>query len=239
LSWAAHGEWFLVALRREQIERILDAQFGLVPTLANIREVKALRKRQASNASILLLQPDLASDVLQRLVLAGDAPHPAKLDPSLFADSALAEAVRGGRLGIGMQVEQEPGTVVVARVYPDTAADGRLRPDDRIIGVDGRLLDLTSPNADLRRRWAEPPPSAGHTLRVQRDDTTIDVVLKRDEPEAQPSDMLTRSLPVIRELATALRTIRFASLTVHPTDERHYSALLSLGPVPSPSSVGR
>jgi hypothetical protein len=239
LSWAAHGEWFLVALRREQIERILDAQFGLVPTLANIREVKALRKRQASNASILLLQPDLASDVLQRLVLAGDAPHPTKLDPSLFADSALAEAVRGGRLGIGMQVEQEPGTVVVARVYPDTAADGRLRPDDRIIGVDGRLLDLTSPNADLRRRWAEPPPSAGHTLRVQRDDTTIDVVLKRDEPEPQPSDMLTRSLPAIRELAAALRTIRFASLTVHPTDERHYSALLSLGPVPSPSSVGR
>lgn len=238
LSWAAHGEWFIVALSREHIARILDAKFGLVPVLSNVRDVQVLRKRRASHTSIVLLQPDLASDVLQRWIAAVPTP-PTKLDPSLFTEPSLAEAVQRQRLGIGMRVEPEPGTVVVARVYPDTAADGLLLPDDRIIGVDGRLLDLESPNADLRRRWAEPSAAHGHTFRVQREDTTIEVFLKHDAPEARPEDLLTRSLPAIRGLASALRTIRFASVTVHPTDERHFSALVSLRLAPVPSSASR
>jgi hypothetical protein len=239
LSWAAHGDWFIVALSRDHIARILDAQFGLVPALSNVRDVQALRKRRGSHTSIVLLQPDLASDVLQRWVGAGPTPPSKKLDPSLFSEPSLAEAVQRQRLGIGMQVEPEPGTVVVARVYPDTAADGHLLPDDRIIGVDGRLLDLGSPNADLRRRWAEPSAAHGHTFRVQREDTTIEVFLKHDDPGAIPEDLLTRSLPAIRGLASALRTIRFASLTVHPTDERHFSALVSLRLAPPSSSASR
>ena len=238
LSWAAHGEWFILALSREHITRILDAQFGFLPALSNVRDVQMLRKRRASHTSIFLLQPDLASDVLQRWVATGPTP-PTKPAPSLLTEPSLAEAVQRQRLGIGMQVEPEPGTVVVARVYPDTAADGQLLPDDRIIGVDGQLLDLESPNADLRRRWAEPSDSHGHTLRVQREDTTIEVFLKHDDPEARPEDLLTRSIPAIRGLASALRTIRFASVTVHPTDERHFSALVSLRLAPTPSSVSR
>ncbi len=228
LSWAAHGDWFIVALSREHIERILDAQFGLVPALSNVRDVQALRKRRGSHTSIVLLQPDLVSDVLQRWVAARPEPSSKKLNPSMFAEPSLAEAVQRNRLGIGMQVEPEPGTVVVARVYPDTAADGHLLPDDRIIGLDGRLLDMESPNADLRRRWADPSAEHGHTFRVQREDTTIEVFLKHDAPEVRPEDLLTRSLPAIRGLASALRSIRFASVTVHPTAERPFSALVSL-----------
>ena len=237
LSWAAHGEWFIVALSREHIVRILDAKFGLVPSLSNVRDIQVLRKRRASHTSIILLQPDLASDVLQRWVAAG--PTTTKLDPTLFTEPTMAEAIQRRRLGIGMQVETEPGTVVVARVYPDTAADGFLLPDDRIIGVDGRLLDLESPNADLRRCWAEPSAVHGHTFRVQREDTTIEVFLKHDDPDAIPDDFLTRALPAIRELASVLRTIRFASVTVHPTDDRHFSALVTLRPAPAPSSASR
>lgn len=239
LSWTAHGEWFIVALSRDHIARILDAQFGLVPALANVRDVQLLRKRRASHTSIVLLQPDLASDLLQRWVAAGPTPSSKKLDPSLFSEPSLAEAVQRRRLGIGMQLEPEPGTVVVARVYPDTAADGLLLPDDRIIGVDGRLLDLQSPNTDLRRRWAEPADSRGHTLRIQREDTTIEIFLEHDPPEARPVDLLARSQPAIRRLASALRTIRFASVTVHPTDERHFSALVSIRLAPAPSSARR
>lgn len=238
LSWAAHGEWFIVALSRDHIARILDAKFGLVPALSNVRDIQALRKRRASHTSMVLLQPDLASDVLQRWVAAGPTPT-TKPDLSWSSEPSPIEAFKRRRLGIGMQVEPEPGTVVVARVYPATAADGLLLPDDRIIGVDDRLLDLESPNADLRRRWAEPSAANGHTFRVQRADTTIEVFLKHDDPEARPEDLLTRSLPAIRGLASALRTIRFASVTVHPTDERHFSALVSLRLAPPPSSASR
>jgi len=114
-----------------------------------------------------------------------------------------------------------------------------LLPDDRIIGVDGRLLDLESPNADLRRRWAEPSAAHGHTFRVQREDTTIEVFLKHDDPGASPEDLLTRAIPAIRGLASALHNIRFASLTVHPTDERHFSSLVSLHLAPPPASASR
>ncbi len=238
LSWAAHGEWFIVALSRDHIARILDAKFGLVPALSNVRDVQALRKRRASHTSIVLLQPDLASDVLQRWVAAEPTPT-TKPDPSLSTEPSPTEAVQRRRLGIGMQVEPEPGTVVVAKVYPNTAADGHLLPDDRIIGLDGRLLDLESPNADLRRRWAEPSAARGHSFRVQRNHATIEVFLEHDDPQAPPGDLLTRSLPAIRGLASALRAIRFASVTVHPTDERHFSALVSLRLAPPPPSASR
>lgn len=238
LSWAAHGEWFIVARSRDHIERILDAQFGLLPALSNVRDVQALRKRRASHTSIFLLQPDLAADVLKQWIAAETTPT-TKLDPSLLSDPRLAEAVQRKRLGIGMQLESEPGTVVVARVYPGTAADGHLFPDDRIIGLDGRLLDLKSPNADLRRRWADPSAAHGHTFRVQREDTTIEVFLKHDEPDVQKEDLFVRALPAVQGLASVLSTVRFASLTVHPTDERHFSALVSLRIVPPPTSARR
>lgn len=239
VSWAAHGEWFIVALSREHIERILDAQFGFLPALSNVSDVQALRKRRASHTSIVLLQPDLAADVLQRWVAARLTPPPMKLDPSLFTEPSLAEAVQGRRLGIGMQVESEPGTVVVARVYPGTAAEGHLLPDDRIIGLDGRLLDLESPNADLRRRWAEPSDAHGHTFRIQREDTTIEVFLEHEAPDVGREDLVVRVLPAVRGFASALSTIRFTSVTVHPTDERHLSAVVSLRLAPSPTTASR
>jgi len=239
LSWAAQGEWFIIALSRGHIARILDAQFGLVPVLSSVADVQALRKRRASHTTIVLMQPDLASDVLQRWVSEKQAPHPIKLDPSLMTEPSLAEAVQRARLGIGMHLEPEPGTVVVARVYPGTPAEGHLLPEDRIIGIDGQLLDMETPNADLRRRWAGPSDLHGHTLRIQRNDTTIELFLEHEDPDPRRKDMLARSIPAIRGLASALRAIPFASLTVHPTDERHLSVLVSLRLAQSPTSASR
>ena len=80
------------------------------------------------------------------------------------------------------------GTVEVARVYADTPAAGRLQVGDRIIGIDGSLLDLSRPGADFRRRLDKSTADPGPTLRVQRGTTTLDVLLplapSRDRKEA-------------------------------------------------------
>ncbi len=236
LAWTVHGDWFMVAFSRDHLTRMLDAQFGFVPTLSSIPDVQSLRKRPSGHTSIMLFQPDLASDTIQRWFAADSLS--ANHDPSLPTEPAKTTPAEYGRLGIAMFVEQEPGTVVVARIYEDTAADGRLFPDDRIIGVDDRLLKMESPNTDLRRLWEEPSPAGGHTLRVQRENTTLEVFLKHDEPRPASNDLLARAAPALREFAAVVRNIRFASVTVHPTDERHWSALLSMR-LSSPPTTAR
>jgi hypothetical protein len=132
------------------------------------------------------------------------------------------------RLGVAARLEQIPGVVVVARVHPQTPAFGKLEPEDWILGMDGQLLDLNAPNADLKRLWAAPTTNGRHVLRIIRGDLVQEVSLEVPPPPAGWSSLLTRPADALRELVAAARPIRFASWTVHASDPNQYSALVSL-----------
>ncbi len=227
-SWAAHGDWVIITLSRDHLERILDSRFGLVPTLGAADETRAVWERPEDRTQLIILQAGLASKVLERWLSRARAGAPSLLNPSSWGGPELMDAFQSTHLGIAIGSEGEPGAVVVTRVYPNTAAAGRLRPGDRIMGLDGQMLDLGEPGADLRRRWADKPATPARTLRVRRGDATIDVTLSpRDDPPVL-SDLLVDPIDAVRELASVGRSLRFASLSVHETDEKHFSALLSL-----------
>ena len=230
-SWTSWRGWFIFALSRDHLERILDAQFGLVPTLTVNQDARTLRRQRPNRSHIAIMQPRLAVDVLDRW-MKGLRNQESNNQPQWFSWWLNQNTARSERLGIGMKTQQEPGVVVVARVYPDTIASGSLQPEDRIIGVDGRLVSLKSPNADLRRLWSISKAQPGPTFRVIRSGKVLDIVLRQQRtiqsvvlPSISPAN-------VLRDIISLGRTIPFATFVAFVSDERRYSARFSFRVMP-------
>lgn len=240
-SWVVWNGWLILALSRDHIERILEAQSGMIPVLASVPDLRALSGRHTSRSTIAIAQAGVAADVLDQWITSSKAGSGSLLDPTWWESVAPATPPQEPRLGIGMKVGQEPGVVVVARVYPSTAATGRLMVGDRILGIDGALLSLSSPNADLRSRWTASVTDSGSTVRLLREGKVVDVELPRRNQKTAAAWPRIEPVDVVRELASLGRTIPFMSLAVQPTDETHFSALLSLrlSPGNTPGSRGR
>jgi hypothetical protein len=228
LSWTAQGEWLVLATSRTQLERIIEAQQNLVPTMANVPDMQSLHRGRVKLTSLVIAQPDLAAGVLEGWAGGRDEQPAPWLEGAWWHETLAVDGLPTNRLGIGMRGEQEPGVVTVARVYAGTPADGRLEPDDRIVGMNGQLLDLVSPNADLRRRWMKPGAVDGHVLRVLRGEAMIEVPLPLPPEGAGASSVVLKPVDAVRELASIGGTMRFVSWAVHATEETQYSALVSM-----------
>ncbi len=232
-AWTVSDRWLIVATTRNHLERILDAQYDLIPPLRAVPDVYRLSRAPTERTMMSVFQAGLASDVLARWIKDFEAGRPSLLHASWWTQPAR----RQKQLGIGMRAAQEPGVVVVARVQPGSHAEGRLWPGDRILGVDGQLLSLDGPNADLRTRIKNSAAAGGPTLRVLREGRAIDVAL----PSARPEKSLApRVAPadLVRELAAVARALDFVSFAALASDDRHYSARLTLrfAPITWPES---
>jgi len=227
-AWAVSDGWLIVALDRAHLENILEAQSGLTPTLAGVRDVRALYQSSSPWGVLSVAQASLAADVLEGWVAAHNAGSPSLLDPSWWTKHRPSAPSRRLQLGIGMQIVQESGVVAVTTVHPRTPADGRLNPGDRILGIDGQLLSLESPNSDLRKRWFASTVQPGPKLRVLREGKITEVAVPKKIAPADSSDGGVNPADAVRELASLAKALRFASFAVQSTDENHYSARLSL-----------
>jgi hypothetical protein len=187
-----------------------------------------------------ITQADLAAQHMKEWLAAASKGAPSLLNPTHWTRPATRNR-QPPRLGIGMASAQEPGVVVVARVYPETAADGRLQIDDRILGIDGKLLSLVHPNADLRQAWLTTDTRPGPIARVSRNGTIIEIQLPKERPNNVSVMSTLRKSPAdaLRELASIAENIQFASLAVLAGDDDHFSARLSLRFIPTPSAQRR
>lgn len=225
--WAAWRGWFIFALSRDHLERILDAQFGMVPTLATWKNAQSIRRQSSQRSHIALMQPQLAADVLSEWMQKtseSQTDASSNIFSKLFNPKPLARAT----LGIGVKTQQEQGVAVVARVYPDSLASGLLEPEDRIIGIDGEVLSLESPNADVRRRWSYSQARPGPTFRVMRAGELMDIVLPKELATVPNSSLQINPGDVIRDAISLGETIPIASFVAFVSDENHYSAKLTI-----------
>ena len=99
---------------------------------------------------------------------------------------------------------------------------------DRIIGIDGQLLAMKSPNRDLRRRWRESEAQPGPTLRVERKGKLLDITHPRTERDALLSKVLVAPAEALRQLAALTQTVDFATLETPLTESGQFAARLSL-----------
>jgi carboxyl-terminal processing protease len=109
---------------------------------------------------------DLYEKAARGLVRELQDPYAALYSPKELQDFTLATGGRYG--GLGMLVEDQQGTVVVSRVYPNTPAEGAgVREGDRIVGVGEqstrgwRLSQVTdalkgTPGTQVRVTFARP-----------------------------------------------------------------------------------
>ena len=116
----------------------------------------------------------------------------------------------------------------MSRVYPGSAAAGILQPGDRIIGLNGKLLDLTFPKIDLRKRLFESKSEAPPSLRVLRGDLMMELSLESEEKDRQFSNLLIKPADAVRELASLGRAIQYATLVIESVSDDQYAARLSL-----------
>jgi predicted metalloprotease with PDZ domain len=137
-------------------------------------------------------------------------------------------------LGVAIKEGQRAGSVRVIRVHDQMPAVGRLEVDDEIIGVDGRLLDLEDPVADLRRRVAQRGGPDHMSVRVRRRDRLLDVTvpLPRPRPEAAPAPPPADPIKAIEQFQSAARLLNSASYIVYrsPVNQFHARVSLQLAP---------
>ncbi|MCH7592337.1 MAG: hypothetical protein IH989_06125 [Planctomycetes bacterium] len=225
-SFTVWNGWLILTASRNHLERILDAQYGLIPGLATVGDVRGLRLSASDRTAVSIVQPDLATKVLDGWLATLDAGGPSFLDSSWWGGQSVTAAAAGGSFLRGVELTEEPGVVVVERVGEGSPAKQLLAVGDRIIGIDGRLLSTTGARRDLQTLWARSTNRPGPALRVQRDGEIVDVVIPR-----RPTPTTGRRIDpagAVRELAAVGRTLEFGSYAVDVSDPDHFSARISL-----------
>ncbi len=225
-AWTVFNDTLIVALSREHIEHVLDAWFGLVPTLASVEDVQALRARAGDRSMLSIMQPGVATKVWNQWLEAFRSGKPSLLDPARW-ELGLRDRVRPP-WGIVLEPSDRPGEVHVADVEADPDVSVRIQPGDHVVGINGRLLSLESSTDDLETRLRANLSGMGPTLRVRRGDALVDVTLPRDRRAALTSGVGPRPADAVSELASLGRILQFASFSVNVADDRHYAARLSL-----------
>ncbi len=227
-SWAAVGDWFILTLTRDHLERILDAQIGFSAGLGDQADARAFRENSEKNAAIALLQGQLAATVMERWLAQAESESASLLNQAVWGARDPSELFDPGRLGIEMRQDGGPGWVEVLSVEPFTPADGRLQPGDRILGVNGQLLGFAAPSDDLRQSWESAKPGTSQTFRVLRHDEMIECTVLRREDDVRLTNLLVKPIDAVRELAALCRSIPFVSVRIPASDEKYFSALITL-----------
>lgn len=232
-SWAVSGDWLILALGREHLERVLDARFGLVPTLETLHDARGLRRPHLSQTGVMLFQGALAADLIRRWLGEARAGNPSLLSAVWW--ERLVGSDFEHRLGLTIREDARQGAVVVESVTAGTPADGRLQPGDRIIGIDGYLLAISSPASDLRERWANLMARSTPTLRVLRNDEALDVMLPTRAADDKLALLRLNPAAALDELVSLIHVIQSATFAAYASEEQRYSARLTLRMTPDGS----
>ncbi|UCG16647.1 MAG: PDZ domain-containing protein, partial [Phycisphaerales bacterium] len=232
--FAPLGGWLAIALNPRQLQRIIDADRGLIPRLGDVPELGLATRQRARSVVLGLAQPALCAQVIDRW-LATLASDEDSLWRTVLGDDVRSSRSRRRALGIGMRVTQKPGRVTVARVYSGAPADGHLQPGDEILGVNGRLLSLSSPNADLRRMIQSAEQNETVALRVLRDSEYVDVEITPRPAEPKPGQ--GGAVEALGQLARLGQALRYCTFTVFASRPDQYVARVTLGfQAPAPTS---
>lgn len=225
---------FVLATGPDQVRNIIDARLGLAPKLADLDEFRDFNRRTRDPIMAAVVQPALAAQVVDNWLKDRDGTLQRWFDGMMGADHAVLYRRRGHpKLGIGVQPDVDPGTVTVARVYPGGRAHGHLRPGDRIVGLNGTLLALDDPAADLRRRVLHPPATGRWVFRIQRGDLLLDAVVPTVPPR-RVSQTVTDPAGALRQLQSLFQLVDFAGIRITRPTPDTINAKLALRFAPTP-----
>ncbi|MHC4088736.1 MAG: PDZ domain-containing protein [Planctomycetota bacterium] len=239
-SFAALDGWVVAATSPAQLRQVVAAHEGWIPTLGSMEDLQADRWRMSHNAVVLAVaQPAMAAAVAASWEATGDAASANRFARLFGSQPRNVGRAQQRMLGIGIRKDPVSGEVVVARVRAKRPAIGKLRVGDQILGVDGRLLDLADPVADLRGKIAECADPTGLTLRVRRGEELLDVVVPM--PHAIPVNRPPSQDPAdaLRQLQALGRALTYAVYSVARCEPDQFHARISFRLASVESAGGR
>jgi len=227
-SFAVTQGWLVLALDPDHIRQIIDARAGRTPTVADAAGGGKASAERPAVGPVFHARPSRAATVVSQWIKRFEAGEPSLLDPRPWQTTGPAGGSKQRQIGIGMKRRQSPGVVVVARVYPGTIADGKLEVGDRIVGVDGTLLSIERPNADLRRRLMQHADPPVLVLRVLRDESLIEVPIDITPPPPPDKQTPASLVDALRELDALGRSLDSVQFFAEPSDPQRYRSRLTL-----------
>lgn len=227
-AWTVWKGWLILATSREHIERILDAQYRLIPSLGTVDDVRELRLQAADRVAVSIFQPDLATKVLDEWLANYDAGKPSILDPVWWGGQPGNDSGTKSSPLQGVALTEQRAVVIVGEIDPTSVAHHRLMEGDRIIGIDGSLLSASESKRDLITRWKENTVRSGPTIRVLRGEAVVDVNVPSRVGTRRSLGGRVDPAGAVRELAAFGRSLEFASYASDFTDVDHYSARILL-----------
>lgn len=236
-AFTSMDDWLIVATGADQIRNMIDAHWGLTPTLGVLPDVRDATRSDVM-AAFALAQPALAAEVVDSWIKEPDAPVRRWFERLLVDSHTNATMSRAPRLGIGVRAGSQPGTVEVVRVYANGRAHGVLLPGDTVVGVNGRLLNLESPADHIRRDLAKPGEDGSWAFRVRRGGEILNLSVDA-QPKSRGADGRVDPIGAMRQLQSVAEIVDFASIRVAKSDVAGFSADLNLRFADAqPSSAG-
>ena len=223
-AFAAVGDTFVIAISADQIRNLIDAEMGLASTLNSLPEFARSRREERGTVVLGFARPALIAQTVDQWLGTPDGAMARWIAQSIGGPPGeTASDAPMPKLGIGMRPGDRPGTVHVVRVDPKGRGAGRILPGDHILGVNGSLLSLASPTADLRQRVIAEAASGQWIFRIERDGQFADVTI--------PCPSFTRAADptkALRQLQSILQRVDFGSLRAVQSEPDRVKANLTL-----------
>jgi carboxyl-terminal processing protease len=166
------------AQAEERLRKKVKLDLLLSKVVEDVDESEAIRKltiryKDRNRQAHQIDSSELLQAYLTNLTKTFD-PHSAYLGPKDWEDM-LSQQLHLSLEGIGAQLQSEDGYAVVKEIVPGMAADkdGRLQPEDKIIGVykDGEEIDLVGKKLNDVVRYIRGPRGTKVKLIVQPETT--------------------------------------------------------------------
>ncbi len=232
-AWTSWRNWFIFALSRDHLERILDSQHGLAPNLGDVPNIGEAGRLPIRRRGQVIVQTDLAGDVLQQWIRDAANSRLSVLSPVWWQDASAEIDRFVRRYGIELVSDEATGFATVKNIIPDSLAAGAMKAGDRIVGVDGALLELENPNKNLRDRLSNSTEEGKqHVIRLLRGDAMMQSTLPIAAAEKKVPNFGTLLKQAAGELAALGKSVQAITFTVHDVEENRYSARLTLRFVP-------
>ena len=211
LAWGIAGDYFVVASEVRHLRAIRSAVLAGPAVAGPTREGLDRRVAQGPWLSLEARVSKLAGLATQWLDYAARN-HPEVLGDEGWARLLARRQRQRVELGAALRPEpNQPGKVRVVGTFRGWPAEGVLRADDLIVGLQGRLLALEDPLGDLRAALAG---RAGDTvtLRVERGGRfgDVEVRLYRTAATSAPGENPLLAMEPLLSLAGAIEGLHLS-----------------------------
>ncbi|MCK4659176.1 MAG: PDZ domain-containing protein [Phycisphaerae bacterium] len=223
LCYASLDDWVLVSWNVNHMRELVNAHNGYRPVLGAFTDVARLKALRRGPTVLGVGQLATAAAVLGEWLDRAERRPDSILN--LYARGPVDDPSRQRRLlGLGLAPQTQPGRVEVAKVYQEGPCHNLVEVGDRIVAVNGRVLELTDANGDLRERARELPDGQSVTLRLERAGTLTDVSIVVDRPRNPRQEIVADAVRALRHFQTLSRHLAFATFTVSRSRGDSYQA---------------